>query len=185
MVERPQRQQQREAVERTTEILHLFKVRSRPDGPLLSEPGSSNPLTNPDSSSYYVWDGQTTTAQYYVNKAGYGLADSCLWNSPIDADGAGNFSPMNIGVGRNAEGLTYLSIFRNLPSSQALLDFNIEITGPGLSSKCSYIDGVFTGGTSTGCTVSVVVSCVKSATQSNHQSIRWLTPRAGRHAKGR
>jgi hypothetical protein len=119
--------------------------------PLLSEPGSSNPLTNPDSSTYYVWNDSNTTAQYYVNKAGYGLEDSCCWVSSLDPEGAGNFSPMNIGVGRDSSGKTYISIFRNLPSSDALLDFNIEITGTKVNGECSYIDGAFPDG-GTGCT---------------------------------
>jgi hypothetical protein len=132
--------------------------------PLLSEPGSSNPLTNPDSTSYYVWDGQNTTAQYYVNKAGYTLEEACVWLNPDDPGGAGNWAPMNIGVGRNFEMKTYISIFRNKPSSSAELDFNIEITGDGVNGDCSFVNGEFsTGGD--GCTVS--------------RRPRWMRPPAG------
>jgi hypothetical protein len=120
--------------------------------PACANPGQSIPITNPNESDYYVWDGKSTSAQYYINKKGYGVADSCVWNSPLDPKGAGNWAPMILGVGKTADGTTWLSIFPNLPTSNAPLDFNIEMTGD-INSKCSYIDGVWTGG-SNGCTVS-------------------------------
>ena len=123
--------------------------------PLLASPGTTQPLTNPYSPDYYIWNNSPTTAQYYVNKKGYGLANSCVWVSPIDPIGAGNWAPVNIGVGKNAEGLTYLSIFANLPTSTAQLDYNIEITGD-VSMVCSLINGVYSSG-GNGCTVSLSI----------------------------
>lgn len=120
--------------------------------PLVSQPGSENPLTNPNSATYYSWEGMPTTAQYYVNPKGYGPADSCLWNSPLSPSSAGNWAPVNIGTGQNNNGETFLSIFPNLPTSHAVLNFNIEITGD-VSIHCTYINGVFSTG-SKGCTVS-------------------------------
>ncbi|KAK4071263.1 CAZyme family GH132 [Trichoderma aggressivum f. europaeum] len=121
--------------------------------PACANAGQTIPLCNPIESDYYVWDGKSTSAQYYVNKKGYGVADACVWNSPLDPDGAGNWSPVILGVGKTAGGLTFLSIFQNLPTSTALLDFNIEITGD-VNSKCSYINGVWTGGDN-GCTTAM------------------------------
>jgi hypothetical protein len=121
--------------------------------PACANPGQSIPICNPEESDYYVWDGKSTSAQYYVNKKGYSAADACLWNSPLDPQGAGNWAPVILGVGKTNDGTTWLSIFQNAPTSTALLDFNIEITGD-VNSKCSYIGGVWTGGSS-GCTTAL------------------------------
>lgn len=120
--------------------------------PAVANPGSKVAICNPDQSNYYVWEGKATSAQYYVNKKGYGPEDACVWNSPIDPLGAGNWSPVILGVGLSG-GTTFISIFQNLPTSNAKLDFNIEITGD-VNSKCSYINGQWSGG-SNGCTTGV------------------------------
>ncbi|EFQ29261.1 beta-glucosidase [Colletotrichum graminicola] len=117
------------------------------------QPGQTLELTNPLSSDYYVWDGSPTTAQYYVNKAGYSAEDSCVWKSSLDPLGAGNWAPINVGTGKSADGNTYISIFNNAPTSVAKLDFNVEIVGD-VNSKCALIDGVYTGG-GTGCTTAI------------------------------
>lgn len=121
--------------------------------PAAAEPGGSVEVCNPDQTTYYEWDGMPTSAQYYINKKGYSKENACCWTSRIDAHGAGNWSPMILGVGRASDGITYISLFPNLPTSTAKLDFNVEITGD-VSGECSYIDGVYSGGSSTGCTVS-------------------------------
>lgn len=118
--------------------------------PAWAAAGSTISVCNPNQETYYQWDGSGTSAQYYVNKAGYSNSDACVWTSSKDSDGAGNWAPIVLGVGYSG-GTTYISIFQNLPTSTAKLDFSIEIKGG--NSKCSYIDGVWTGG-STGCTVS-------------------------------
>ncbi|KAL0939378.1 beta-glucosidase [Colletotrichum truncatum] len=117
------------------------------------EPGQQLALTNPYSPDYYVWNDSPTTAQYYVNKLGLSVEDACVWKSSKDPLGAGNWAPINIGVGKSADGNTYLSIFNNAPTSTAKLDFNIEIIGD-VNSKCALIDGSFTGG-GTGCTTAI------------------------------
>lgn len=122
--------------------------------PTIPQPGEKLELTNPSAPDYYVWDGKPTTAQYYVNKKGYSLSDSCVWNSPIDPKGAGNWAPINIGTGKAADGNTYISIFPNWPTTSDVLDFNIEIIGD-VNSKCALIDGTFIGGSSTGCTTTL------------------------------
>jgi hypothetical protein len=122
--------------------------------PILAKPGASVEVCNPSQDNYYIWDGMKTSAQMYINKKGYGLKDACVWNSAKDPSGAGNWSPTILGVGKASDGITYISIFRNLPSSHAELDFNIEITGD-VNSKCAFVNGQFTGG-SDGCTVSLI-----------------------------
>ncbi|KAM5356323.1 hypothetical protein ACJ41O_002969 [Fusarium nematophilum] len=117
--------------------------------PAVAEAGGSVDICNPNQDEYYIWDGSGTSAQYYVNKKGYTTEEACVWNSSKGKD-AGNWSPVILGVGQAADGITYISIFQNLPTSNAKLDFNIEIKGD-VNSKCSYIDGQWTGGAS-GCT---------------------------------
>ncbi|KAL5624727.1 hypothetical protein BROUX41_004787 [Berkeleyomyces rouxiae] len=121
--------------------------------PAIANAGQKIPLTNPYSPTSYVWQNKPTTAQYYVNKKGYGYDDACVWNSERDPKGAGNWAPVNIGVGKSADGITYISIFPNLPTSTALLDFNIEITGD-VAIECKLENGVYSVST-TGCTTGV------------------------------
>lgn len=122
--------------------------------PALAGPGESVAVCNPIQNEYYVWDNSGTSAQYYINKKGYGTKDACVWNSAVDPDGAGNWSPLILGVGKASDGVTYISIFQNLPTSHAKLDFNVEITGD-VSIECSYINGVWSSGTDKGCTTGV------------------------------
>jgi hypothetical protein len=118
--------------------------------PLDTSPGNTYPLTNPDSSTYYVWEGKPTTAQYYVNNMGVAVEDACVWNSGPYPTSAGNWAPTNIGVGKSSDGITYISIFPNSPTSTAVLNFDIEITGD-ISGTCSLKKGVYSG--NNGCTV--------------------------------
>ncbi|KAL6920189.1 hypothetical protein ACHAPO_000951 [Fusarium lateritium] len=120
--------------------------------PALASAGSSVNICNPAQDKYYVWDGSGTSAQYYVNKKGYSIEDACVWDSPKGKD-AGNWSPVVLGVGQAADGNTYISIFQNLPTSTALLDFNIEIKGD-VNTKCSYVNGKWSEGGS-GCTTTI------------------------------
>lgn len=117
--------------------------------------GSTQELTCPDASKYYFWKELSTTAQYYINPAGVSVAQACQWG-----DGSkpwGNFAPMNLGVGKT-DGLTFLSIFPNAPTTTAKLEFNIKLTGDFGGSSCKYEDGEFyENGVLTqksGCTVS-------------------------------
>ncbi|KAK4230765.1 putative septation protein SUN4 precursor [Podospora fimiseda] len=118
--------------------------------PVDTYPGQTYPLANPDSSTYYIWQGMPTTAQYYVNNEGVPVEEACKWKSDLYPDSAGNWSPTNIGVGRDIHGITYISVFPNLPTSQAVLNFDIEITGD-ISGTCTLKAGVYSG--PNGCTV--------------------------------
>ena len=126
--------------------------------PLDAQPGSTNPLTCPDATSYYMWQGSHTSAQYYVNPKGVSVEDGCQWGSP--ANPWGNYAPLNLGVGWS-NGAAWLSIFQNAPTTDAKLDFTVEIQGDGISGTCKYSNGQYCGGanyddcsSTTGCTVS-------------------------------
>ncbi|KAF8429223.1 hypothetical protein EV426DRAFT_713936 [Tirmania nivea] len=113
--------------------------------PTFSTPGSKLPLTNPDGSTYYKWQGKITSAQYYVNPQGTSLEDGCVWGTPNG--GLGNWSPMIFGVGYS-NGMSWLSISQNQLYSKPL-NFNVKIVGgPGakLNGNCKYENGQFSGG---------------------------------------
>ncbi|QIW96448.1 hypothetical protein AMS68_001966 [Peltaster fructicola] len=124
--------------------------------PIDAQPGTTNPVTCPDASTYYHWLGGSTSAQYYVNPAGVSLSDGCTWGS--SANPWGNFAPMNLGVGWS-NGAAWLSIFQNAPTTDAKLGFTVEIKGDSLSGSCKYSNGQYCGSTGCsstgGCTVSL------------------------------
>ncbi|KAI5462961.1 hypothetical protein BGZ63DRAFT_422369 [Mariannaea sp. PMI_226] len=119
--------------------------------PAWAAPGSTVPVCNPEQANYYQWNDAGTSAQYYINKAGYSVEHACRWTCPRDPLGAGNWAPLVLGVGFS-DGKTWVSIFQNLPTSTAQLDFDVEILGG--NSKCSFIGGKWTGGAS-GCTTAI------------------------------
>ncbi|TPR07845.1 nonsense-mediated mRNA decay family protein [Aspergillus niger] len=114
-----------------------------------------HPLTCPNGATYYKWENQTTSAQYYVNPKGVSTETGCQWgngSSPI-----GNWAPINLGVGYN-DG-KWLSLFQNSPTTTTKLDFNVKIEGDNLSGSCKYEDGTFyseSGSNDSGCTVEVL-----------------------------
>lgn len=125
--------------------------------PLAASPGGVFPLTCPNGANYFVWEGKSTSAQYYVNNKGVSIQQGCQWgdgSAPI-----GNWAPMNLGVGYS-NGATWLSMFKNIPTTTANLDFAIEMVGDDLSDTCRYDGkgnfynsaGLITTGN--GCTVS-------------------------------
>ena len=120
--------------------------------PTVLEAGETQPLTCPDAANYYTWEGQSTSAQYYLNPPGYGASDACQWGSPSQP--LGNYAPINFGVGAKG-GVTWLSIMANKPTTSAVYPGTVEITGP-ISGSCKYENGQFcsaTGCNSDGCTV--------------------------------
>ncbi|KAI6382940.1 hypothetical protein MCOR25_000449 [Pyricularia grisea] len=120
---------------------------------LETSPGQKYTLTNPDAKKSYYWKGSPTSAQYYVNPLNVAVEDACVWNSPTNPDSAGNWAPVNLGVGKDVHGITYLSIFKNSPTSNAELDYDIEITGD-ITASCALKGGKYTGG-GTGCTTAI------------------------------
>jgi SUN family beta-glucosidase len=133
--------------------------------PLSAEPGQTYQLTCPDASNYYMWQGDFTSAQYYMNPAGVGVSDACQWQSADVAGnwfGApgniGNWAPLNMGVGKGPAGTTYISLFQNAPTNPTgALGFSVTITGD-ISGSCSYSNGQYwSNGVAdpTGCTVSL------------------------------
>jgi hypothetical protein len=117
--------------------------------------GATVEVTCPDSTTYYTWKGSATSAQYYINPSGYSVDDACKWGS--SGTNLGNWAPVNMGVGKGATGMTYISLFQNSPTNpDGVLDFSIKITG-GVSGSCSYSGGKYYSNgveSATGCTVS-------------------------------
>ncbi|KAJ6107734.1 Secreted beta-glucosidase sun1 [Penicillium sp. IBT 18751x] len=103
--------------------------------PLLAAAGASHPLTCPDGETYFKWDNKTTSAQYYVNNKGVSAEKGCQWGD--GSEPIGNWAPMNFGVGYSA-GSTWLSMFKNEPTTDADLDFKVKLVGDDLSDNCSY-----------------------------------------------
>lgn len=122
--------------------------------PTLVHAGESKPVSVVDEDTYYKWNGQKTSSQYYVNNAGVSVEDGCIWGT--EGSGVGNWAPVVLGAGYT-DGLTYLSIIPN-PNNKTPPNFNIKIVaseGSSVNGDCSYVDGVYTGSGSDGCTVSV------------------------------
>ncbi|ROV99979.1 hypothetical protein VMCG_06155 [Cytospora schulzeri] len=125
--------------------------------PTVVEGGASAELYNPFQNLSYNWEGSSTSAQYYVNLKGLGEDVACVWDSPDPyAESAGNWAGINLGTSVDDDGITYLSIFHNTPTSDAALDYNIELSGD-ISSECKYTgsSNSFSPSNGNGCTVSM------------------------------
>lgn len=146
--------------------------------PLNALSGETHPLTCPDGNSYFKWEGKTTSAQYYVNNKGVSYQKGCQWGD--GSEPIGNWAPMNLGVGYSA-GSTWLSMFKNEPTTDANLDFKIKLVGDDLSDNCRYDGngnfynnaGLITSGN--GCTVSSLVFPLPSLGIPSKEFHRLLT----------
>ncbi|KPI43256.1 Secreted beta-glucosidase sun1 [Cyphellophora attinorum] len=123
--------------------------------PMSLQPGSTQPMNNPNGATGYQWQGKSTSAQYYLNPIGTSAENGCKWgdgSQPI-----GNWAPINLGVGFS-DGKTWLSIFQNKPTQLAPYQGKVQITGDIGNQVCSYENGVYTGVSGSngdGCTVAV------------------------------
>ena len=121
--------------------------------PVELQAGQTEALTVPDAGSYYTWQGQSTSAQYYLNPIGTPASSGCQWGSP--GGNLGNYAPINFGVGAKG-GITWLSIFQNSPTTSTSYAGTVELQG-NLSGTCKYSNGQYCGATgcnAQGCTVS-------------------------------
>lgn len=124
------------------------------DIPTLVSAGSSRAVSVVDEDSYYKWNGQKTSTQYYVNNAGVSVEDGCIWGE--EGSGVGNWAPVVLGAGYT-DGFTYLSIIPN-PNNKTPPNFNVKIVandGGSISGECYYENGSYNGNGSDGCTVTV------------------------------
>ncbi|KAG0681066.1 putative secreted beta-glucosidase sim1 [Pichia californica] len=123
--------------------------------PTIVDGGSENYLTTVDEDNYYVWEGQKTSAQYYVNNAGVSQDDGCIWGT--SGSGVGNWAPLNFGAGYTG-GIAYLSLIPN-PNNYDAANYNVKIVAYDDSSvvngDCVYENGVYNGDGTDGCTVAV------------------------------
>ena len=121
--------------------------------PLNTQPLSTYPLTCPDAKEYFLHENRQTSAQYYVNPAGTPVEVACQWGSGGDT---GNWAPVNLGVGTDDTGMTYIAMLPNAPTNPGgELNFTITISGS-VSGECSYQSGMYWDGgqqSSSGCTV--------------------------------
>lgn len=92
--------------------------------PIVAEPGATELLTVPYATDSYVWNGKSTTAQYYANDAGVSVEDGCVWGEPDG--GKGNWAPLVFGAGVNEGGETFLSVFQN-PLNPARANYNVKV----------------------------------------------------------
>ena len=129
--------------------------------PLNTQPDSHNPLTCPDSTTYFKHNNDPTSAQYYINNKGVAVEEACTWG--VDGTGMGNWAPSYLGVGQDMSGKTWLSISstaQNNPSNYKPLDYTVEIKGDNLSGTCRLSQGQYCSGSNyddcndQGCTVS-------------------------------
>lgn len=120
--------------------------------PTLLQAGGSAPVSVVQAETYFTWKGGKTSAQYYVNNAGVGVKDGCIWGTA--GSGVGNWAPVVLGAGQTS-GTTYLSLIPN-PNNKDAPNYNIKIVGADGSSttgSCSYENGSYKGGNgSDGCT---------------------------------
>ena len=107
-------------------------------------PGGSAKLAITDSGSYFKHIGSMTSAQYYLNPAGYDIQEACKWGTN-DGRGIGNWAPVNLGLGTDANGsMVYVGLFSAeqvlhdsaSPSKIVLLNYNVKIEGSGQT--CEY-----------------------------------------------
>lgn len=93
--------------------------------PAFAGPGDTKAICSNNQATYYHWGGDMTSSQWYAQKHGVSAEDGCQWSS-LDKE-AGNFSPTSFGAGYvPADGINYISLATNKPSTQATLDYNIE-----------------------------------------------------------
>ena len=98
--------------------------------PLDTQAGTTSPLTCPEASSYYKWNGAFTSAQYYVNNMTGPVEQACQWST--NGSDVGNFAPVNFGVGTDQNGDTWLSILstqQQNPANYGSLNFNAQLKG--------------------------------------------------------
>ncbi|CAB65613.1 putative secreted beta-glucosidase PSU1 [Schizosaccharomyces pombe] len=115
--------------------------------------GATSPLSVTDNANYFQWEGKGTSAQYYVNKAGYTAEQGCQWGT--SSGDYGNWSPLVFGAGMT-DGTTWLSISQN-PLTSQLANYNVKIVGAdgaSVSGTCVFENGAFQNGGS-GCTVGI------------------------------
>lgn len=127
--------------------------------PVDSQPGTTLPLTCPDASNYFEWEGKLTSAQYYINMPGYAIEKACVWGSA--GDDFGNWAPGVLGVGYSA-GQAWVSIMPNTPTQpNAKVPYTITLTGDNAPDQCRYQNGQYCTGSNfgtcspNGCTVSL------------------------------
>lgn len=66
--------------------------------PVALQAGETKELACPEAESYFKWNNQPTSAQYYLNPIGVGPEKACQWGEA--GTKMGNWAPINLGVGQ-------------------------------------------------------------------------------------
>ncbi|KAF2015004.1 glycoside hydrolase family 132 protein [Aaosphaeria arxii CBS 175.79] len=110
--------------------------------PITTNPGDFAELACPETDTYYHWNGKSTSAQYYLNNGGVEESEACQWGD--GSKPVGNFAPVNLGVGfSSADQKGYISLFQNSPTTNAKLDFTVELQADDMNGNCKYSNGEF------------------------------------------
>ena len=106
-----------------------------------------------------MWEGKGTSAQYYLNNLNVAQDEACQWGD--GSKPVGNFAPANLGVGySSADQKGYISLAPNKPTTNAQLDYAVQLVGDDITGSCKYINGKYCSGPNfdqcdnPGCTVS-------------------------------
>lgn len=107
-------------------------------------PGGSAKLAITDSGKFFKHIGSMTSAQYYLNPAGYDIQEVCTWGKN-DGRGVGNWAPVNLGLGTDGNGaMVYIGLFSAeqvlhdaaSPGKIVLLNYDVKVEGSGQT--CEY-----------------------------------------------
>ncbi len=106
--------------------------------PLTVGPGETAYLANPDQSKYFFWNGQKTSAHYYVNKQGVPESEACTWGTANQ--GQGNWAPAILGT--SFDDVTMHTGFSSLKQNELeqaeCLDYDMTFTGDGVTAPCKF-----------------------------------------------
>ena len=103
-------------------------------------------LSITDSGTYFKHgpNHDMTSAEYYLNLAGYDIEEACQWDSN-NGQGIGNWAPVNLGLGTDSTGkMAYIGLFSAeqvlhdpaSPGTPINLNYNVMVTAG--SQTCEY-----------------------------------------------
>ena len=109
-------------------------------------PNGSAKLAITDSGTYFKHgpNHDMTSAEYYLNPAGYDVEEACQWDSN-NGQGIGNWAPVNLGLGTDSTGnMAYIGLFSAeqvlhdpaSPGKPMNLNYNVKVNAGGQT--CEY-----------------------------------------------
>jgi len=106
--------------------------------PLTVSPGQIAELANPNQANYWFWNGNPTSAQYYINNKGVPESEACTWGNGAKA--SGNWAPLNFGTSWDdfRMNMGFSGLAPNNQWTQEKLDFSVTFTGDGIQNACKW-----------------------------------------------